>query len=188
MPEDFRVDIPDLETERLLLRRMTPEDVADVFAYASDPEVARRTTWEAHRTIDDSHAYLQRVMGWYADGFGGPWGLVLKESGTLIGTCGLAVVPEHFRAEAGYALGRRWWGQGLMTEAMRAAIHYGFTGLGLNRIEARCRTDNIASARVMEKNGMRYEGTLREHVYYKGRFETVKIYAILREDWIASQQ
>lgn len=150
-----RIDTPDLQTERLLLRRLTREDAADIFAYASDPEVARLTTWEAHRTLDDSLQYLERVRTWYDEGFGGPWGLVLKDTGTLVGTCGLAVVPEHYRAELGYAIARSCWGQGLMTEAALAAIHFGFVSLGLNRIEARCRLDNIASARVMEKCGMK---------------------------------
>lgn len=177
-----RIDTPDLQTERLLLRRLTREDAADIFAYASDPEVARLTTWEAHRTLDDSLQYLERVRTWYDEGFGGPWGLVLKGTGTLVGTCGLAVVPEHYRAELGYAIARSCWGQGLMTEAARAAIHFGFVSLGLNRIEARCWLDNIASARVMEKCGMKYEGTLREQIFIKGRFDTLLIYSILRGD------
>jgi [ribosomal protein S5]-alanine N-acetyltransferase len=181
--EQYRVAIPNLETQRLLLRKVTLADADDMFAYASDPEVARLTTWETHRTIDDTLATLRRMLGWYDEGFGGPWGLELKEDGTLVGTCGLAVVPEHYRAELGFAIGRRWWGQGLMTETVREVIRFGFAELGLNRIEGRCVPENIGSARVMEKCGMTYEGTLREQFYIKGTFETLRMYSILRREW-----
>jgi ribosomal-protein-alanine N-acetyltransferase len=186
LPADFRFEIPRLETARLVLRPLTMDDADQVFAYASDPEVASWTTWEAHRTLDDSRDYLGRVMSWYDDGFGGPWGLVLKSTGQLIGTCGMALTPQHARAELGYAIGRAWWGQGLMTEAVVEAIRYGFEELGLNRIEARCLTYNIGSARVMEKAGMTYEGTIREQVFYKGSFDDLKIYSILRREWMAA--
>ncbi len=186
LPEDFRFQIPRLETERLVLRQMTFDDAAAVFAYASDPEVASLTTWESHATIDDSREFLERVMSWYADGFGGPWGIVLKADDRLIGTCGLAITPQHVRAELGYAIGRPWWGQGLMTEAVLEVIRFGFEELGLNRIEARCVPPNIGSARVMEKAGMTYEGTIREQVYVKGSFDDLKMYSILRREWRAT--
>jgi ribosomal-protein-alanine N-acetyltransferase len=98
----------------------------------------------------------------------------------------MALTPQHARAELGYAIGRAWWGQGLMTEAVVEAIRYGFEELGLNRIEARCLTYNIGSARVMEKAGMTYEGTIREQVFYKGSFDDLKLYSILRREWVAA--
>jgi ribosomal-protein-alanine N-acetyltransferase len=185
LPADFRFEIPRLETARLVLRSLVLDDAAEVFAYASDPEVASWTTWEAHRTLDDSREYLNRVMSWYDDGFGGPWGLELKSTGQLIGTCGMALTPQHARGELGYAIGRAWWGQGLTTEAVVESIRYGFEELGLNRIEARCLPHNIGSARVMEKAGMTYEGTIREQVFYKGSFDDLKLYSILRREWVA---
>lgn len=188
LPDDFRFELPLLETERLILRQLVPEDASEVFAYASDHEVASWTTWEAHRTLDDSRDYLERVMTWYADGFGGPWGLELKSTGQLIGTCGMALTPQHARAELGYAVGRAWWGQGLMTEAVVEAIRYGFEELRLNRIEARCIPTNIGSARVMEKAGMTYEGTIREQIFVKGSFDDLRLYSILRREWLASRR
>src|SRR5438093_12140577 len=128
-----RIDIPRIETPRLVLRKLTPEDAAEMFAYASDPEVAATTTWEAHQSMGDSQVFLRQVQYWYDSGAPGPWGIVLKSAGRLIGTIGLTVTRHHFRAELGYAVGRPWWGQGLTTEAARAVIHYGFDELGLNR-------------------------------------------------------
>jgi [ribosomal protein S5]-alanine N-acetyltransferase len=184
---NFFLDIPEMETERLRLRKVTQADADDMFAYASDPEVARLSTWEPHRDLADTRATIERMLGWYADGYGGPWGLELKETRHLIGTCGFAVVPEHYRAELGYAIGRDWWNRGLMSEAVQAAIDYGFGELGLNRIEARCMPENIPSSRVMEKCGMSWEGTLREQIYVKDRFDTLHIYSILRREWAATR-
>jgi ribosomal-protein-alanine N-acetyltransferase len=90
--------------------------------------------------------------------------------------------PEHARAELGYVLSREHRGKGLMPEAVRAVIRFGFGRMELNRIQARCVAENTASARVMEKVGMTYEGTLRESEYIKGAFWDIKIYSILRRE------
>jgi ribosomal-protein-alanine N-acetyltransferase len=183
LPDNFRFELPRLETARVVLRRLTWADVEDIYAYASDPEVAALTTWAAHATLDDSRAFIGRVMAWREDGFGEPWGLELKATSKVAGTAGMAITPAHGRAELGYALGREHWGQGLMTEVVREIVRYGFEELGLNRIEARCVPANIGSARVMEKAGMTYEGTIREQVYVKGSFDDLKMYSILRREW-----
>lgn len=182
------IELPELPTERLILRRMTQADAEDVFAYASDPEVARRTVWEAHETLDDSRAFLRRAEQWYADGFGGPWGLVHRQEQRIIGTCGLILTLHHQRGELGYALGRAWWGQGLMTEAAREVLRYGFETLGLNRIEARCEPENFASERIMQKLGMTHEGTLRQQMLVKGGFQDMRLYSILAREWEAMAQ
>lgn len=181
--EPVFIDIPEIETERLLLRKLTLDDVDDVFAYASDPEVAAMTTWEPHASRDDSLAFLTGVQRWYHDGDGGPWGIVIKDVGRVVGTVGLSVISWHARAELGYAIGKQWWGRGITAEASRAVLRYGFETLGLNRIEARCLPENAASERVMQKLGMTYEGRLREHMYAKGRFDDFKMYSILRREW-----
>ena len=92
----------------------------------------------------------------------------------------------HARGEIGYALARKYWGQGLMTEAVRAMLDYGFNTLHLNRIEARCDVENAGSWRVMEKVGMKFEGVLRQNIMLHGRARDARMYAILREDWAAA--
>ena len=178
-------DLPELETERLLLRKMRLDDADAMFAYASDPEVTRYVLWDTHRSIKDSESFLRFATEGYERGDFGGWGIVLKDSGAFVGTCGIDVgyAPEHARAELGYVLSREHWGKSLMPEAARAVIRFGFRRMGLNRVEARCIAENTASARVMEKAGMNYEGTLREREFIKGTYRDIKLYSILRREY-----
>lgn len=181
--EDVFGDLPELSTPRLVLRKLRPEDAADVFDYASDPEVAREVTWEAHRSMEDSRGFIAYSMGRYERKEPCDWGLVLKENGKLIGTCGfLWWKPEHAKAEAGYALSRKYWGRGLMSEALAAVIDFAFDRMELNRLELRCNETNTGSERVMQKNGCKFEGLFREAVFEKGRFKSLKYYSLLRSD------
>ncbi|MDP9454879.1 MAG: GNAT family N-acetyltransferase [Actinomycetota bacterium] len=174
---------PRLETGRLLLRALTPDDAAAIFAYASDPEVARYMVWEAHRSMEDTEAFLDLTMSHYESGDAPDWGMVYKGDGRLVGTCGFVAWERgHARAEAGYVLHRGYWGMGLTSEALRAMISFGFERMDLNRIEARCIAENSASARVMEKAGMSYEGTMRGREFLKGEYRDMKLYAILKDD------
>lgn len=176
--------LPRLATDRLVLRPLETGDLQAVYDYASDPQVARYTTWHPHTSLLDSRAFLYAVLDQYNRGDVSPWGLEHREEGRLIGTCGfVGYTPEHGRAELGYALSRRYWGQGYMTEAATAVIAHGFTRFDLNRIEAMCDHENIASARVLEKCGMRFEGILRDFLRIKGHYRSVRMYAILRDDW-----
>ena len=175
---------PTLETERLVLRKMKPEDAGGVFAYASDPEVSRYVLWETHRTVEDSRAFLDLVGRRYETGGEPEWGMVYKGDGRFVGSCGfVAWDPEHARAEMGYVLHRGYWGRGLVPEAVRAMIRFGFERMDLNRVEARCLAENAASARVMEKAGMAYEGTLRQRGFLKGAYRDMKMYAALRGEY-----
>ncbi|MGQ0549721.1 MAG: GNAT family N-acetyltransferase, partial [Armatimonadota bacterium] len=154
-------DLPVLQTQRLRLRRLRVDDAGDVFEYASDPEVSRYTTWEAHKTLEDSRAFLISVIEHYNTFQVAPWGMEHKGEGKLVGTCGFVSWNlRHRRAEIAYALARPYWNKGYTTEAVRAVMAFGFGAMRLNRIEARCDIPNIGSARVMEKAGMKFEGIL----------------------------
>lgn len=175
-------DLPTLETERLILRKMVLNDAEAVFAYASNSEVSRYTLWETHRSIEDSRAFLEFATQKYENGGEPDWGIVYRGNGCLVGACGLVNwEAEHARAEVGFVLSREYWGRGLMSEAVRAILRFGFERMNLNRIEARCIAENAASARVMEKAGMFYEGTLRQREYIKGTYRDIKLYAILKK-------
>jgi len=183
--EKFFVDLPEIQTERLLLRKVTPGDAEDLLAYVSDPEVARHTTWEPYDSIEQVRDHLRSVISNYERGEPANWGVTLRESGRLIGMCGFMAgswEPEYARASLGYAIAREYWDRGLTTEAVRAAIAFGFNHLSLNRIEARCIAENTASERVMQKAGLSYEGTLRDYVFRKGAYRDYKVYSILRRE------
>jgi ribosomal-protein-alanine N-acetyltransferase len=175
-------DLPTLETERLVLRKITEADVDDVFEYASDPLVAENTSWSAHRSREESAAQVARWLERYRNGQVGPWGVEHREDHKLVGTCGYVMWEGH-RAEVGYALSRRYWTRGYMTEALREVVRFGFEQMGLNRIQATCLVRNVASYRVMEKAGMAFEGVLREYAFAKGRFEDLKMYSVIRKEW-----
>lgn len=179
----FFTELPRLETERLVLRPVTLDDVPAVHQYCSDPDVARYTTWHPHRSLAESQAYVIAVQDQYRRDEPSPWGVEHRGERVLIGTCGfVARTPEHHRAELGYTLARPYWGQGYMTEAARAVIEYAFTNLDVNRIQAMCDAENLASARVLEKSGMRLEGILRDYLLIKGRYRNVRMYSVVREN------
>ena len=182
--DELLAELPTLETERLLLRKITPADEADVFAYGSDPEVSKYMPWEPHQSLEDTRAYLATVFERYRQHTPGPWGIVHKGDAKLIGTCAYHDWQRNDRrAEIGYVLSRSYWGQGYMAEATRAIIAFGFREMNLNRVQAMCDVPNIGSARVMEKIGMRFEGVLREYFFEKGRYIDLKLYSILRSEW-----
>ncbi|MDQ3841069.1 MAG: GNAT family N-acetyltransferase [Actinomycetota bacterium] len=182
--EDVLKNLPTLETDRLILRQMILGDAEAVFAYASDPEVTRYVLWDTHHTIEDSETFLRSVAERYENAEAADWGIVYKGNGRFIGGCSIVGWDlENARAEMGYVLSRQYWGQGLMPEAVRAMIAFGFEKMGLNRLEVRCITENTASVRVMEKAGMLYEGTLRQREFIKGAYRDTKIYSILKSEF-----
>ena len=175
--------MPELETDRLILRKLTMHDAEDIYAYSKDPEVARHVLWDAHRSIGESRAYLRYMIRRYRMTEPASWGIELKATGRIVGTIGFMWVQQENRsAEVGYSLSRAYWNRGIMTEALQAVLQFGFDTLNLNRIEAQHESDNPASGRVMEKAGMIHEGRLRQRVYNKGRYADVELYAILRQD------
>ncbi len=154
-----------LETARLLLRQVTLDDAEDYYqAVLCDPDVRRYLPGGQPLPRERAEPILQRFMDqWKANNFGG-WAVIHKKDRKLIGQCGLQFVPNlDGEVEVFYAIAKPYWGQGLVTEAARAALRYGFDTVGLNRIVAFFIPGNIGSERVMVKIGMKYQGV--RHVY-----------------------
>ncbi|WP_019157264.1 GNAT family N-acetyltransferase [Robertmurraya massiliosenegalensis] len=184
MIEKIYRDLPTIETERLLLRKITPADTAAMFSYASNEEVAKYVTWDVHKSISDTEKFINFVLNQYENEKIAPWGIEDKESGSFIGTIDfVAWNTNHRSGEIGYVIAPEHWGKGITTEAARAIIKFGFEEMELVRIQARCLVENIASQRVMEKAGMTYEGTNRKCVFIKGQHQDLKMYAILKEEF-----
>jgi ribosomal-protein-alanine N-acetyltransferase len=181
--EDIYSNLPILETKRTILRKMNEEDEDDMFRYCSDEEVSRYTTWYKHNTIVDTRIFINKILEEYRNNQVAPWGIQDKATGKLIGTCGFVYWNiTHSRAELAYALSREFWNQGYMTEIVKRLIDFGFSEMGLIRIEARCLLDNLGSARVMEKSGMQLEGTMRKQMFAKGIHQDLKMYSIIKRD------
>ncbi|RJE90515.1 N-acetyltransferase [Paenibacillus sp. 1011MAR3C5] len=175
--------MPRLETERTILRKISLEDAADMFEYCSDDEVSQYTTWNSHQSIEDTRAFIQYILNKYDQQQLAPWGIEDKATGKFIGSCGYVDwVPNHARGELAYALSRSYWNRGYMTEIVKRLIEIGFEKMGLVRIEARCLTANIGSARVMEKSGLIYEGTMSKVVFCKGAHHDLKLYALVKDN------
>ncbi|MBM7553048.1 GNAT family N-acetyltransferase [Thalassobacillus pellis] len=170
-------DIPKIETERLILRKITLDDAKDMYLYASDEEVTKNVTWNTHFTLSDTFRFINTFLSKYD----APWGIELKENGRFIGTVHFVWwQPKHNSAELGYVLSKEYWGQGLITEAARAIISFGFENLDLVRIQARCFLENKGSERVMKKLGMDFEGINRKVMNVKGEHRDLKMYSILK--------
>lgn len=173
-----------VETPRLLLRPMRLDDAEDMFAYASDPQVVRFTSWTVHQSIDDTLAFLRHAVDAYQADRAAGWAVEHKADRRMIGTCGFIWWNQaDAKAELGYALARDYWGQGYATEAASASVDFGFQSMRLHRIQAGCVAANTGSARVLEKIGMKPEGILREAVLDDDGFADLLLYAILREEW-----
>jgi ribosomal-protein-alanine N-acetyltransferase len=172
-----------LETDRLIIREFTSEDVAAVHQYASNVEVATYMIWGPN-TEEQTGAFINRTMEMQQQQTRVDYELavVLKESHMLIGGCGIHV-SKPMQGEIGYCFNPLYWRQGYASESAAALIRFGFEELGLHRIYATCRPDNMGSARVMENIGMKYEGHLREHMQHKGKWHDSFQYSILEHEY-----
>ena len=175
-----------LETERLILRAFAPGDAEIFAAYRSDPEVARYQSWEAPYSLEQARLFIAALQG-VAPGRPGEWyqvALELRATGRLIGDCAFqisAAMPRQ--AEMGFSLARAYQGQGYMTEAGRRLLASLFTEFGLHRVYAFCDTENLGSARLLERLGLRREGCFVDSLWFKGRWASEYAYAILRREW-----
>jgi ribosomal-protein-alanine N-acetyltransferase len=176
-------NLPRLVTARLLLRKAALGDVPDICAYSSDADVTRYLRWGPHKTLAQTDAYVREVLEQYQEGLDGPWVMEHRQDHTVIGHIHLMDIdPRHRRAQVGFLLLRSYWNQGLATEALREVLEYSLGGLGLNRVEGLCISENRAAARVMEKAGMKREAELRDYAFQKGALWDFTMYSILRRD------
>ncbi|MEO8392776.1 MAG: GNAT family N-acetyltransferase [Chloroflexota bacterium] len=172
-----------LESERLILRPLALSDATTIRELAGDYEVAKTTLVIPHPYPEGAaETYIQSLID---DPEQHVFAIVRRSDQQLMGSIGIHPEPRFKRAMLGYWIGVPYWNQGYMSEAARRLIDYGFEALVLNRIYAYYLSQNIASRRVMEKAGMVYEATFRQHVERFGNFYDVGYCGILRSDWAA---
>ena len=179
-----------LETERLILRDFVEDDWHAMLAYSSDPLYLRYND-----SIEGSEARVKEFLGWFISQqkqeprIKFQVAITLKSNAMLIGNCGVRMDEvTSVEANIGYELDPRHWNNGYATEAASAVVDFGFNRFGVHRIWADCIAENTGSAHVLEKLGMKLEGRLREHKFFKGKWWDTLIYAILADEWDAHKQ
>ena len=174
-----------IETDRLILRRFAMEDAEAMFRrWASDDEVTKHLTWPTQTSVEISKMVLTDWTSHYPEPDFYNWAIVLKENGPEpIGNISVVGINKEVDAATmGYCMSRAHWRKGIMAEALTAVIAFLFDEVGFNRIDADHAVDNPASGRVMEKSGMRYEGTHRQAVRTNCGIVDIKKWAILKSD------
>ncbi|MFS2294389.1 MAG: GNAT family N-acetyltransferase [Actinomadura sp.] len=175
-----------IETERLTLRPFSADDLEGLYAYQSLPEVARFLYWEP-RTLEESRTFLRQKMMASTIEKEGDWlvlAVVWRQTGDLMGEVNLQWRSrEHRQGEIGYIFNPAFHGKGFATEAAEVVLRLGFEGLDLHRVVGRLDGRNTASARVLERLGMRREAHLKQNEMVKGEWTDEVIYAMLRHEW-----
>jgi len=176
-----------LHTERLILRAFTESDAEDIFAWASDARVTMFLGWRPHESIDATREALAKWIAEYANEENYDW--AIECGGRVIGRIHTNYVSRrHRRYELGYYIGYDYWNKGLMSEALRRVLDYFFNRLDFNRVEAIYEPDNPASGRVMQKCGMKCEGTMRQFFLCRdGTHTDGLLYAIIKEEFNAAK-
>ena len=153
-----------LETDRLVLRQFRLADAEEMFQnWASDPEVTEFLTWPPHKDVELTRSLLTDWIARYDDPSWYNWVIEYKEFGQIIGNISVVELDEEIAsADVGYCMGKAWWGQAIMPEALKAVIAYLFEEVGLNRVAAYHDSNNPKSGRVMDKAGMKREGVQRQ--------------------------
>jgi ribosomal-protein-alanine N-acetyltransferase len=177
------LETPRLGTKRLDLRPMTLDDIDFLLKHFGDPETNRYSSYEDLKTRKDA---IQLYRDFMEPGSSTRFrlGVELKEIRQLVGTLGLHNYSRRDRrAEIGFDLYKDYWGKGIMTEAVRILINYGFQQLNLNRIEATTDSENTRSIRLLERLGFLKEGRLRQKYFYKGKYHDEIVFSLLKKDW-----
>ena len=171
---------PILESQRLIMRRITNSDVEPIFELRSDPETMKFVPRPLAASLEDALGHIATINSKIDNNEGINWAITCKENNSLIGIIGHYIIrKEHFRSEIGYMLLPRFNGKGFMTEAVGAVLRYGFEQMKLHSVEAIIDPGNYASARVLQKNGFVQEAHLRENEFYNGRFLDTVIFSKL---------
>lgn len=175
-----------IETDRLILRRFREDDAEAVFKnWASDEEVTRFLTWPSHKSIEVTEKVLSEWIKGYSENKFYQWAITVKEDGDEpIGSISVVSMREEIEMlHIGYCIGRKWWHQGITSEAFKGIIKFLIEEVGAKRIESRHDPNNPNSGKVMLKCGLKYEGTMRKADINNQGICDVAFYGLLAEDY-----
>ena len=171
-----------IETARLKLRKITNDDIENIYRGLSDPEVIRYYG-VSYSSLEETREQMEWYQSLEDQGTGLWWAITHKYSGEFYGAAGLnGIIKEHKKGEIGFWLYPDCWGRGFVSEILPKVIEHGFNVLGLHRIEGIVETGNEASTRVLEKLGFKKEGVMQDSEIKEGRFISLEVYALLNRD------
>ncbi len=183
--DDAFSDLETLETPRLNIRPLDKRDVEALFEIKSDPEVTTKYCVEPDQSVEDTRIWVDKRLEDYTKRDVTYWVLALKDNDRAIGGCCFWNFDPTLRcAEIGYELHRAYWSKGYTSEALPVILTYGFTDMDLHRIEALPLAFNEPSVKLLIKLGFKWEGTIRERVFFRRRFEDQLIFGLLKDEWI----
>jgi ribosomal-protein-alanine N-acetyltransferase len=175
---------PVLNTERLVLRRLTPADADEVFQMRRDETLMQYVARPIAKTLEDALGLIQSVDEGIEKNQSINWGITLKGEDKVIGVVGIVrTTPEHHRAEIGYLLAGEHHKKGIISEAIKEILHFGFLQLNLHLIEAVTDPRNTASISVLKKLGFNMDGHFRENTLYEGDFLDSMHFSLLARDF-----
>lgn len=175
---------PELETERLIMRRPHVSDAPEIFELRSSDEAMRYVERPRPKSIEDAEAFINELNRMIDNHQGISWFIHLKSDEAFAGNIGFwRMKPEHFRAEVGYMLLPKYWRQGYMSEALEAALGYGFNVMNAHSIEAALNPANEASIKLLEKFGFVREAYFREDYFWEGKFLDTAVYSLVRNNF-----
>lgn len=174
---------PEITTARLLLRKIVPADAEAIFILRSNEKVMQYIDKEPLKKIEEANLLVEKITGCLHSNDAITWGICLPQNNKqLIGTIGFwRIIKENHRAEIGYMLHADHWRKGLMEEAVKAVIQFGFTNMQLHSIEAHINPANAGSAGLLEKLGFAREAYFKEDYYFRGQFLDTAIYSLLNK-------
>ncbi|WP_296683890.1 GNAT family N-acetyltransferase [Flavobacterium sp.] len=175
---------PNLETNRLNLRRLTSADVNEILALRSNPEIMKFIPRPLMKTKEEALEFISVMDTNVNNNNVINWAITTKEDDRLIGMIGFyRMKPENYRAEVGYILSAEFHGKGIITEALERVIQFGFEEMGLNSIEAVIDPENFGSEKVLLKNNFVKEGHFKEHTFFEGKFLDSVFYSLLKKNY-----
>ncbi len=178
-------NIPILETDRLTLRKILPQDENDMHEYSSDPETSKYLLWEPHTSRSFTRAHIRYLQDAYNRASFFDWALIEKESGKMIGTCGFTEIYEREkRAEVGYVIAPGFHRQGFAPEALKRVMEYGFLTLGLTKLSGRFMEDNEASRKILARLGFHDDTTKNESIFKRGKKQRILTYSLTKEEYL----
>ena len=175
---------PILESERLLYKKIVPENAQDMFDYSKEEDVTRYLLWTPHISLTQTEKYIKLLQRKYDNGSFWDFGLTFKEDGRFIGTCGITSIDDSTNTlDIGYVLAPGYWGKGIATEAAKTVMKYCFDTFGAEKICGKFMEGNLGSMGVMKKLGMTLEGVYKRSMYVKGEYKTIHVYEVTKEQF-----